>query len=77
MCVADPDIWMNLADNKKGFVCGSYTLVYIDGCLAVYHHPGPVMEDLKSRYKLKNDVDREQKRYLGANVSNINYHTKL
>ena len=43
-------------------------LVYVDDCLAVYHDPGPVMEDLKSCYKLTNDTYREPERYLGANV---------
>ena len=43
-------------------------LAYIDNCLAVHRDPGPVMEDLKSSYKLKNDTYGELKRYLGANV---------
>ena len=43
-------------------------LVYVDDCLAVHRNPGPVMEDLKSRYKLKNDTHGEPERYLVTNV---------
>ena len=43
-------------------------LVYVDNCLAIHHDPGPVIEELKSQYKLKNDTNREPKRYLGENV---------
>ena len=43
-------------------------LVYMDDCLLVHHDQGPVMEDLKSWYKLKNDLYGEPTRYLGANV---------
>ena len=43
-------------------------LVYIDDCLLVHHDPGPEMEKLKSRYKLKNDLYGEPTQYLGANV---------
>ena len=53
--------------NDKGFTYWSYMLVYINNCLAVYHNPGPEMEELKSRYKLKNDTYGEPDRYLGAN----------
>ena len=49
-------------------------LVYVDDCLAVHHDPGPVMEDLKSCYKLKNDMYGEPKRYLGEDVENISNH---
>ena len=34
----------------------------------VHYNPGPVIKDLKSQYKLKNDLYGEPKRYLGANV---------
>ena len=75
-CVADPDIWMKPQTNKKGYKYWSYMLVYADDCLAVHHDPGPVMEDLKSCYELKNDTYGEPKRYLGANIEkNISYHT--
>ena len=67
-CVADPDVWMKPQVNKEGYSYWSYMLVYVDDCLAVHHDPGPVMEDLKSRYKLKNDTYGEPARYLGANV---------
>ena len=59
---------MKPAVNKLGFTNWSYKLVYVDNCLAVHHDPGPVMEKLKSRYKLKNDKYGEPDRYLGANV---------
>ena len=67
-CVADPDVWMKPQVNKEGYSYWSYMLVYVDDCLAVHHDPGPVMEELKSRYKLKNDTYGEPERYLGANV---------
>ena len=43
-------------------------LVYVNDCLLVHHDPNPVMEDLKSRYKLKGDSYGQPDRYLGANV---------
>ena len=43
-------------------------LVYVDDCFLIHHDPGPEMEKLKSRYKLKNDWYGKPKRYLGANV---------
>jgi len=50
-------------------------LVYVDDCLAVHHDPEPVMEDLKSRYKLKNDMYGEPARYLGGNIERYQlYH---
>ena len=67
-CVADPNVWMKPQTNKEDYKYWSYMLVYVDHCLAVHHDPGPVMEELKSHYKLKNDTYRELKRYLGANV---------
>ena len=54
--------------NNKGYSYWSYMFVYVDDCLAVHHDPGSVMEDLKSRYKLKNDTYGEPERYLGENV---------
>ena len=54
--------------NKEGYKYWAYMLVYVDDCLSVHHDPGPVMEELKSRYKLKNDLYGEPTRYLGANV---------
>lgn len=59
---------MKPAVNNKCFSYWSYILVYVDDYLAVYHDPGPIMEDLKSRYKLNNDMYRESENYLGANV---------
>ena len=76
-CAADPDVWMKPLANKKRYSYWSYMLVYVDDCLAVHHDPGPVMEDLKSRYKLKNDTYGEPARYLGANVENINWNTMV
>ena len=67
-CVADPDVWMNNQTNKEGYKYWAYMLVYVDNCLLVYHDPGPVMEELKSQYSLKNDLYGEPTRYLGANV---------
>ena len=43
-------------------------LVNVDGCLSVHHNPGPVIEELKSQHKLKNDTYGEPTRYLGENV---------
>ena len=59
---------MKPAVNNKGFTYWSYMLLYVDNCLAVHHDLGPVMEDFKSHYKLKNDTYGEPARYLGANV---------
>lgn len=67
-CVADPDVWIKPAVNDKGFTYWSYMLVYVDDCFAVHHDPAPIMEDLKSRYNLKNDVYGEPAQYLGTNV---------
>ena len=67
-CITDPDVWMKPQTNKEGYKYWSYMLVYVDDCLALHHDPGPVMEELKSRYKLNNDTYGEPKRYLGANV---------
>ena len=67
-CVADPDVWMKPETNKEGYKYWAYMLVYVDDCLAVNHDPGPEMEEIKSRYKLKNDTYGEPTRYLGANV---------
>ena len=63
-----PDGWIKSQTNKDGYKYWSYMLVYIDDCLTVHHDPEPVMEELKSLYKLKNDTYGEPKRYLGANV---------
>ena len=68
LCVADPDVWMKPLINNEGYSYWSYMLVCVDDCLAVHHDPGPVMEDLKSHYKLKNDTYGEPARYLGGNV---------
>ena len=67
-CVANPDVWMKPQTNKEGYKYWSYMLVYEDDCVVVHHDPGLVMEELKSRYKLKNEMYGEPKRYLGANV---------
>ena len=67
-CVADPDVWMKPATNKEGYKYWAYMLVYVDDCLVIHHDPGPEMENLKSRYKLKNDLYGEPKGYLGANA---------
>ena len=67
-CVADSNVWMKPQTNKEGYKYWAYMLVYVDDCLLVHHDPGLVMEELKSRYKLKNDTYGEPTRYLGANV---------
>ena len=63
-CDTNPDVWMKPQTNIEGYKYWAYMLVYVDSCLLVHHDPGPVMEELKSRYKLKNDLYREPKRYL-------------
>ena len=67
-CAADPDVWMKPLVNKEGYSYWSYILVFVDDCLAVNHDPRPVMEELKSHYKLKNDKYGETERYLGENI---------
>ena len=59
---------MKTLTNNKGYAYWSYILVYVENCLAVHHDSGPIMEDLESCYKLKNDINGEPERYLGANV---------
>ena len=54
--------------NEAGLAYWLYMLVYVDDCLCVHHDPDPVMEDLKSQYKLKGDSYGAPERYLGANV---------
>ena len=54
-CCANLDVWMNQEVNKEVCKYWSYMLVSIDDCLAVHDDPDPVMEDLKSCYKLKWD----------------------
>ena len=66
--VANLDVWMKTQTNNEGYKYWSYMLVYVDDCLAVHHDPEPFIEELKSRYKLKNDMYGEPRRYVGANV---------
>ena len=67
-CVANLDIWIKSPTNNEGYKYWPYMLEYVDDCLAIHHDPGPVMEELKSRYKLKNDTYGEPKRNVGANI---------
>ena len=54
--MADPDVYMKAKCTKEGFEYWSYMLVYVDDCLLIDHDPGPVMEELKKEYSLKNDA---------------------
>ena len=48
-------------------------LVDVDDCLPIDHDPGPVMEELKKEYSLKNDAYRRPDRYLGAIIDSYTY----
>ena len=68
LCVANPDVYTKMEVYKEGYKQWSYMLVYIDDYLCVHHKSDPVMEDLKSQYKLKGDIYGVSKQYLVANV---------
>ena len=72
-CVANPNVWMKSQTNNDCYSYWSYMLVYVNDYLAVHHDPEPVMEDLKSCYKLKNDTYGKLKRYLGVNVKKYQF----
>ena len=65
--MADPDVFTK-AKCTKGDEYWSYMLVYVDDCLLNDHDPGPVMEELKKEYNLKNDAYGRPERYLGATI---------
>ena len=66
--MADPDVYMKAKCTKEGFEYWSYMLVYVDDCLLIDHDPGPVMEELKKEYSLKNDAYGRPDRYFGATI---------
>lgn len=66
-CFTDQNIWMKPAVNKDGYRYLSYMLVYVCDYLAVHTYPGPIMEDLKSCYKLKVNSYEEPEKYFGKN----------
>ena len=72
-CVADSDVWMKPIVNNTGFSYWSYMLIYVNDCLAVCHNPGSNIEDLKSHYKLKNNMYGEPEKYLGANIGKYQF----
>lgn len=67
-CPADPDVYMKPERDYNGNQYWSYMLVYVNDCRSVHNNSNPIMEDLKSRYKLKGDSYGEPDRYLVANV---------
>jgi Reverse transcriptase (RNA-dependent DNA polymerase) len=64
---ADPDMWIQMAQNGYTHYC-ERMFVYVDDLLLISHDPDPTMAELGKMYRLKPESMGEPHRYLGANV---------
>lgn len=67
--IGDPDVWMRPAVRPNGEEYYEYVLAYVDDILAISHEPTAIMENLKTRFKFKNDAVEEPSNYLGARLA--------
>lgn len=65
---ADPDVWFRPAVKENGFKYYEYILCYVDDILTISNDPGKIMENIKSRFELKNNAYGPPKEYLGATL---------
>lgn len=65
---ADPDVWIRPANKASREEYYEYILCYVDDILAVSINADEIMEDIKGRFKLKNDEVKEPDYYLGAKL---------
>jgi len=66
--LADPDVWIRPAVKPNGEEYYEYVLAYVDDILCISHEPGKTMEEIKSKFKLKNDAYGPPTEYLGATI---------
>jgi hypothetical protein len=67
-CLADPDVWMRLADDTdKAFY--EYLLVYTDDLLAIAKNPQAILDDVNVYFNLKPESVGQPTIYLGSKVS--------
>jgi hypothetical protein len=52
-CLADPDVWLQLARQKDGKEYYEYLLVYVDDLLAVSEQPKAILDDINTSFHLK------------------------
>jgi hypothetical protein len=67
--VADPDVWMRPATKADGEEYYEYLLAYVDDILAISVNPDAIMDQVKARFKLKNDAVETPANYLGAKLA--------
>lgn len=66
---ADPDVWLRPAVKADGEEYYEYFLSYVDDILAVGVDAKSILEEVKERFKLKNDEIKPPDTYLGANLA--------
>ena len=69
--LADNDLWMRQDTKPDGTSYYSYILVYVDDILIISHDPERYMNQLKSKYYVKEDSIGPPKLYLGAEFKRV------
>jgi hypothetical protein len=65
---ADPDLWMKADTKSNGVEYYKYVICYVDDVAATMEHPKDFMDELASRFTLKEGSVEEPTLYLGADV---------
>lgn len=65
---ADPDVWLRPAVKSNGAQYYEYFMAYVDDILAVSENPDDIMNQIKKRFKLKDDKVEPPTTYLGARL---------
>ena len=68
---ADPDVWLKPGIKENGSTYWAMILCYVDDCLAINENPSATLEQIKQKFKLKNDKMEIPKNYLGADLSQL------
>lgn len=68
--IADPDVWMKPQVKPNGDEYYEYILAYIVDILAISHHPHTIMDEIQTRFTIKNNKVKEPSSYLGAKLEN-------
>ena len=70
---ADDDVYRKARTKEDGQTYYSYLIIYVDDVLYCDIDPGPVMAQINSGFRLKNDKIEVPKMYLGTNVKDWEY----
>ena len=64
----DPDVYIRPQVKENGFKYYEMILVYVDDILVVSHDTKPIMDEISSTFRLKEDSLGPPRRYLGAGI---------